>query len=88
MQDISPEDLFPPVSFTINDRADEDMPYTAPPKEEETKVSTQSNVAFTSANLNIRENSTFLHLKGCVPEQCRSVVVISPAPGKICTFSD
>ena len=34
MQDISPEDLFPPVSFTINDRADEDMPYTAPCKED------------------------------------------------------
>ena len=37
VQDISPEDLFPPISFTINDRADEDMPYTAP-REEEGKV--------------------------------------------------
>lgn len=30
MQDISPEDLFPPVSFKISDRDDADMPYTKP----------------------------------------------------------
>lgn len=37
-QDISPEDLFPPVSFTINDRADEDMPYTDPSAKPESEV--------------------------------------------------
>ena len=30
LQDISPEDLFPPVSFSISEKADEDMPYTKP----------------------------------------------------------
>ena len=34
LQDILPEDLFPPVSFSINERADEDMPYTEPEKPE------------------------------------------------------
>ena len=32
LQDILPEDLFPPVSFSISERDDEDMPYTRPPK--------------------------------------------------------
>lgn len=36
LKDISPEDLFPPVSFSINDRADEDMPYTDPAKDSQT----------------------------------------------------
>lgn len=34
LQDILPEDLFPPISFSINERADEDMPYTEPKKTE------------------------------------------------------
>ena len=30
LQDIRPEDLFPGVSFTINEADDEDMPYVRP----------------------------------------------------------
>ena len=42
LQDISPEDLFPPVSFSISEKADEDMPYTKPATDDATSSTAQA----------------------------------------------